>query len=109
VHHSGTGSLGYCTRGSDSDGAVDNRHLGLKKLDVTGSLSDKVLDLKRVADMQNIDLADWFGGGRDIYPDDLVVPREEFKERPPYLSESDDNDLIVFPHCLASLEKCSSS
>jgi len=59
--------------------------------------------------MQNIDLSHWPRRRRDIHSDDIVVLREEFKERPAHLSESDDNDLIFFPHCLASLEKCSSS
>jgi len=59
--------------------------------------------------MQDIDFPNWSSGRGDIHSNDLVVLREELKEGSAHLSESDDNDAISFLHCLASLEKCSSS
>jgi hypothetical protein len=45
---------------------VDDRQLWLEKLNVTGCLSDEILDVKREANMKHIDTANGFVGSFDI-------------------------------------------
>src|SRR5262249_12398993 len=54
VHDRRTRSLGHCARGSNPYRAVDNRQAGFEKVDIARGLADKVLDLERVADMQDV-------------------------------------------------------
>src|SRR5207302_8497201 len=58
VHDRGAGSLSDRARGPDRHRAINDRESGLKKLDVAGGLTNKILDLERVADMQDVDLLD---------------------------------------------------
>jgi hypothetical protein len=58
VHDRRTRSLSHGSRRSNTHRAVNNRQRGPETLDVTGSYSNEILDLKRVADVQDIDLRD---------------------------------------------------
>src|SRR6202000_813282 len=51
VHDSGTSSLGNGSRCSNSDSTVNYRQLRMKQLNITSSLTDKILNLKWVAYM----------------------------------------------------------
>ena len=60
-------------------------------LDVPHGLANKILDLKWVADMhdvQLVDLADW----RDIHTDDFMALGNELEQWLTYLTKSDDNN-----------------
>jgi hypothetical protein len=97
VHNSFICSLGYRSCRTDRYGAVDDRQSWPKTLNVSCRLTDKILDLKRVADVQDVDLLNSLDR-RDIYPNSVMVIGKELKERLPDLSESDDNNLILLSH-----------
>ena len=64
---------------------------------IANRLADKILDLERVADVQDIDLLDSLDR-RDIYSNRIMVPGNEFKQGLSHLSESNDNNLILLSH-----------
>src|SRR5207244_2085339 len=105
VHHRSSRSLRYCSRGPNCHGAVDDCHRGPEKLDVAGGLTNKILDGKRVADMENIDLIDRLDIRRDVYSDGLVVLRDKLEEWLADLSQTGDNDSLLFRHCHDLLPK----
>src|ERR1039458_9495385 len=58
VHHISPGPVDYRSGCSNCHGTVDYCHRGPEAVDIAGSLPDEVPDLKRVADVQDIDLVD---------------------------------------------------
>ena len=86
VYYCGICSLGYRSRRPDCHGAVDDRQRWPEKLDITSGLTDKIFDVERVADMQNIDLSDVSGRRRDIHSHGIVMLGDEFEERPAHFS-----------------------
>src|ERR1700756_1599808 len=79
VNCRGAGSDCDGSRGPDCDRAIDHRQCRLEKLDVPGSLADKVLDLEWVADMQYIDLIDR-PHRRDIHTDRVIMFGNELEQ-----------------------------
>src|SRR5215510_52535 len=67
VHDRCTRTLGHCTRRSHPHRAVDDRQSGVEKLDIAGGLSDKVLDLERIADMEDVNTFGQARGSRDVH------------------------------------------
>jgi hypothetical protein len=98
VHHGGGRPFGHQPRRSDPDRAVDDCHYRLKAFDVPGGLTDKVLDLERIANVQEIDAFDRLGDGHDVHPDRVVMPGYKLKQWIANLSQSDDDYIAALAH-----------
>jgi len=75
VYHCGASSLCNRPGGAHRNRAVDDRELGLKEIDISSRLADKILDFERKAYMLHLDGPGHFRWRRDIDADRLMVLR----------------------------------
>src|SRR5258707_15702918 len=99
VREGDTRFLCNCSRGPDRHCAVDDRQQRFEKLDVAGGLTNKIVDDEWKADMQNVDLPDLRGRWRNVHSYRMMTRGDDLEERPAHFSQSDNNDLLLFPHC----------
>ena len=73
VHHCGAGSLTDRSGCPYPYGAIDDCQYRLIELEVPNSLTNKVVDLERIAYMQDINLLDPLDRRCNVYSDHLML------------------------------------
>ena len=89
--------LGDLARRADFDCAVDHGESRLYQFDIARGFTDKVLNLKREAEMEHIGSCGSSAGGVMSTPTTLYV-QKGVEEGLPHLSEPDNYDFFAFIH-----------
>src|SRR5262245_41242998 len=68
-----SGSVGDSSGSSDSNCAVDDGQARIEEINVARSFGDEVLNVERIADVQNVHGSHWRIGWRNVYTDHVIV------------------------------------
>ncbi len=99
VYNCSSRPLRDLARCADAYRAVDDRDFGPEKLDVARRLAHKILDLRGVANVQNVDWPDLPGWRRNIHARHIVMPLDDLEQGLAHFSQANDNDSLLRVHC----------
>src|SRR5262249_44558572 len=99
VYNRSSRPLRDVTRCANANRAIDNRQFGSEELDVARRLAHKILDLKRVANVQNVDWPDLSGWRRNVHARHIVMRLEDLEQGLAHFSQANDDDSLLRAHC----------